>query len=177
MHPKRKQRLILILFLVTGFSIVIGLALYALSENINLFYSPSQIANGEAPQGARIRAGGMVVDGSVSRDKESLANTFSVTDYSAVVKVEFVGILPDLFREGQGIVALGRLNENNVLIADEVLAKHDEKYMPPEVAESLKRQGVEDYNTEEMTENKQTHKSYEASTEAMKESAKEGVQP
>lgn len=137
MHPKRKQRLILIVFLVVGFSSVIGLALYALSENINLFYSTTQIANGEAPVGARIRAGGMVLEGSVSRDKDSLANKFTLTDYNATVDVEFDGILPDLFREGQGIVALGRLNENNVLIADEVLAKHDENYMPPEVAESL----------------------------------------
>lgn len=139
MHPKRKQRLILITFLVLGFSAVIGLALYALSENINLFYNPSQIAAGEAPEGARIRAGGMVVEGSVSRDQTTLANRFSLTDYSATVQVEFTGILPDLFREGQGIVALGRLNENRVLIADEVLAKHDENYMPPEVAESLEK--------------------------------------
>ncbi len=139
MHPKRKQKLILILFLVFGFSAVIGLALYALSENINLFYNPTQIAAGEAPEGSRIRAGGMVVEGSVSRDKETLANTFALTDYNATVKVEFTGILPDLFREGQGIVALGRLNADKVLIADEVLAKHDENYMPPEVAESLEK--------------------------------------
>lgn len=139
MHPKRKQRLILILFLLVGFSIVIGLALYALSENINLFYNPTQISQGEAPQGARIRAGGMVVTGSVTRDNETLANKFSLTDYNAVIHVEYTGILPDLFREGQGIVALGRLNPDNVLIADEVLAKHDENYMPPEVAESLKQ--------------------------------------
>lgn len=149
MHPKRKQRLILILFLVFGFSIVLGLALYALSENINLFYNPTQIAEGEAPQGARIRAGGMVVEGSVSRDEESLANKFSLTDYNATMHVEFVGILPDLFREGQGIVALGRLNSDNVLIADEVLAKHDENYMPPEVAESLQHQKSDQYKSPE----------------------------
>jgi len=146
MHPKRKQRLILILFLVFGFSAVIGLALYALSENINLFYNPTQIAAGEAPEGARIRAGGMVVEGSVSRDTETLANKFELTDYNATVKVEFIGILPDLFREGQGIVALGRLNAENVLIADEVLAKHDENYMPPEVAESLQHAKSYEYN-------------------------------
>lgn len=137
MHPKRKQRLILILFLAFGFSVVIALALYTLSENINLFYNPTQISNGEAPESSRIRAGGMVVEGSVSRDPETLANRFSLTDYNAVIEVEYTGILPDLFREGQGIVALGRLNAENVLIADEVLAKHDENYMPPEVAESL----------------------------------------
>tara|TARA_R110002167_G_scaffold241351_1_gene446676 strand:+ start:674 stop:1141 length:468 start_codon:yes stop_codon:yes gene_type:complete len=148
MHPKRKQRLILVLFLVFGFSVVLGLALYALSENINLFYNPTQIASGEAPEGSRIRAGGMVVEGSVSRDTETLANKFSLTDYNATIQVEFIGILPDLFREGQGIVALGRLNEKNVLIADEVLAKHDENYMPPEVAESLQHQQADDYKSQ-----------------------------
>ena len=145
MHPKRKQRLILILFLVFGFSVVMALALYALSENINLFYNPTQIANGEAPESSRIRAGGMVVEGSVSRDPNTLANKFSLTDYNAVMQVEFNGILPDLFREGQGIVALGKLNSENVLIADEVLAKHDENYMPPEVAESLQHEKANTY--------------------------------
>tara|TARA_R110002073_G_scaffold53838_1_gene138578 strand:+ start:31236 stop:31703 length:468 start_codon:yes stop_codon:yes gene_type:complete len=140
MHPKRKQRLILILFLIFGFSVVMALALYALSENINLFYNPTQISKGEAPESSRIRAGGMVVEGSVSRDPNTLANKFSLTDYNATIQVEFNGILPDLFREGQGIVALGKLNSDNVLIADEVLAKHDENYMPPEVAESLQHE-------------------------------------
>lgn len=139
MNPKRKQRLILIGFLLTGFSVVVGLTLYALSENINLFYSPTQIAAGEAPEGARIRAGGMVLEGSVERDKESLAVTFVLTDYQATVPVTFQGILPDLFREGQGIVALGRVDSEGMLVADEVLAKHDENYMPPEVAEALEQ--------------------------------------
>jgi len=137
MNPKRKQRLILVIFLVVGFSVVIGLAMFTLTKNINLFYSPTQIAAGEAPEGARIRAGGMVVEGSVKRDRNSLAIHFQLTDYEAKVDVEYTGILPDLFREGQGIVALGRLNKNNVLVADEVLAKHDENYMPPEVAYAL----------------------------------------
>jgi cytochrome c-type biogenesis protein CcmE len=137
MHAKRKQRLILVLFLVFGFSV-----------NINLFYNPTQIADGDAPEGSRIRAGGMVVVGSVSRDSVTLANKFSLTDYNATMQVEFLGILPDLFREGQGIVALGRINSDNVLIADEVLAKHDEKYMPPEVAESLKHDKAESYNSQ-----------------------------
>ena len=139
MKPKRKQRLILIVFLLTGFGAVIGLAMYALSENINLFYNPSQIANGEAPQNARIRAGGMVVEGSVKRRTDSLAIQFELTDYDSNISVEFTGILPDLFREGQGIVALGRLNSSNTFIADEVLAKHDETYMPPEVADALEK--------------------------------------
>jgi len=137
MNPKRKQRLILVIFLVVGFSVVIGLAMFTLTKNINLFYSPTQIAAGEAPEGARIRAGGMVVEGSVKRDTKSLAIYFKLTDYEAKVNVEFTGILPDLFREGQGIVALGRLNKEGVLVADEVLAKHDENYMPPEVAYAL----------------------------------------
>jgi cytochrome c-type biogenesis protein CcmE len=137
MHPKRKQRLTLILFLLIGFAIVIGLAMYALTENINLFYNPTQISQGEAPKGARIRAGGMVVEGSVQRSENSLSTQFELTDYQASVKVSFTGILPDLFREGQGIVALGRLDADNMLVADEVLAKHDENYMPPEVADAL----------------------------------------
>ena len=143
MNPKRKQRLILVIFLVVGFSVIIGLAMFTLSQNINLFYSPAQIASGEAPEGARIRAGGMVVEGSVQRDQESLAILFQLTDYEAKVDVEYTGILPDLFREGQGIVALGRLNENGTLIADEVLAKHDENYMPPEVAFALENAAKE----------------------------------
>lgn len=141
MNPKRKQRLILVSFLVLGFSVVVGLAMYALTENINLFYNPTQIAAGEAPKNARIRAGGMVLENSVKRDQESLAVQFTLTDYQANVVVEFKGILPDLFREGQGIVALGKINEQGILVADEVLAKHDENYMPPEVAEALEKSG------------------------------------
>lgn len=141
MNPKRKQRMFLVLFLVSGFAIVVGLAMYALTENINLFYNPTQIVAGEAPEGARIRAGGMVLEGSVSRDQNSLEVEFTLTDYQANVPVRFQGILPDLFREGQGIVALGRLDSSGVLVADEVLAKHDENYMPPEVAEALEKSG------------------------------------
>lgn len=141
MNPKRKQRLILVSFLVLGFSAVVGLAMYALTENINLFYNPTQIAAGEAPKNARIRAGGMVLENSVSRDQESLLVKFTLTDYQSNVDVQYQGILPDLFREGQGIVALGKINDAGVLVADEVLAKHDENYMPPEVAEALEKSG------------------------------------
>ncbi len=141
MNRQRKQRLILVLFLVFGFGAVVALILVALKDNINLFYSPSQIQSGEAPADARIRVGGMVVEGSVSRDNESLLVTFGLTDYKSVVTVEYQGILPDLFREGQGIVAMGRVSKPGVLEADEVLAKHDEKYMPPEVTDSLKKAG------------------------------------
>ncbi len=139
MKAHRKQRLFIVLFIVAGVSIAVSLALFALSENINLFYNPSQIAAGEAPQGQRIRAGGMVVDGSVKRDQQTLEVLFEITDYQASIPISYTGILPDLFREGQGIVALGRINEQGVLIAEEVLAKHDENYMPPEVAEALQK--------------------------------------
>lgn len=141
MNAKRKQRLILVLFLVFGVAIAVGLALYALNQNINLFYSPTQIAEGEAPVGTRIRAGGMVVEGSVIRDTESLKVRFDMTDYAKNVTVEYTGILPDLFREGQGIVAQGQLDNQGIFQAVEVLAKHDENYMPPEVAEALEAAG------------------------------------
>jgi cytochrome c-type biogenesis protein CcmE len=140
-HPKRKQRLIVVGFLSFSFALVVGIAMYLLSENINLFYNPTQIAGGEVPNGAKIRAGGMVREGSVVRQEDDLTVLFVLTDYQSDVSVQYTGILPDLFREGQGIVALGRLNDQNVLIADEVLAKHDENYMPPEVAEALEKSG------------------------------------
>ncbi len=141
MNPQRKKRLLLILALVVGIGAAIGLALSALQENINLFYTPTQIASGEAPQGTRIRAGGMVQRGSLQRSGDSLAVQFVVTDFNRSVTIRYHGILPDLFREGQGIVALGRLNADGVVEADEVLAKHDEKYMPPEVTKALKDSG------------------------------------
>ena len=103
-----------------------ALALSALQQNINLFYTPTQIANGEAPKDTRIRAGGMVRDGSVQRSQDSLEVQFVVTDFAKDVTIRYHGILPDLFREGQGIVALGKLDADGVLVADEVLAKHDE---------------------------------------------------
>jgi cytochrome c-type biogenesis protein CcmE len=141
MNPKRKQRLVLILFMVFGFASVVGLVLFALDENINLFYNPTQIANGEAPEGARIRAGGMVVEGSIKRNDTSLLVIFEVTDYNASIPVAYTGILPDLFREGQGIVAMGSVDKQGVFQADEVLAKHDENYMPPEVTDALEKAG------------------------------------
>jgi len=141
MNPKRKQRLMIVLFIVFGVGIAVGLTMYALSQNINLFYSPTQIVEGEAPEKARIRAGGMVVEGSVKRDPQSLKVSFALTDYQESVNVEYTGILPDLFREGQGIVAQGSVDSNGVFQAVEVLAKHDENYMPPEVAEALEQAG------------------------------------
>jgi len=139
MHPIRKKRLIIVLFLLAGVSVAVALATYALRQNINLFYDPSQIAEGEAPVDVRIRAGGMVEDGSVRRDPESLKVEFKVTDFTSSVLVEYTGILPDLFAEGQGVVAMGRLDGDGRFVADQVLAKHDENYMPPEVNEALEK--------------------------------------
>jgi cytochrome c-type biogenesis protein CcmE len=138
MKIQRRRRLYVVLFLVATSSVAVGLTLMALNENINLFYSPRQILSGEAPMGKTIRAGGMVVPGSVVRDTESLLIRFQVSDLkSDPLTIAYTGILPDLFREGQGIVALGQLNTDNVFVAEEVLAKHDENYMPPEVASAL----------------------------------------
>lgn len=139
MTSKRKRRLTIILVLVFGSSLVIGLTLFALEKNINLFYSASQIASGEAPENTRMRVGGMVVEDSVERSSQSLQVRFKLTDYANQVNVVFTGILPDLFREGQGIIAQGKLDAKGVFQADEVLAKHDENYMPPEIAATLKK--------------------------------------
>lgn len=141
MHPLRKRRLWLVLALVASTSAAVGLIMYALSENIDLFYPPEDIASGKAPIGKQIRAGGMVVNGSVKREPGQLAMEFRVTDYKAEVTVRYEGILPDMFREGQGIVATGVLNEQRVLTASQVLAKHDENYMPAEVKDALEKSG------------------------------------
>lgn len=139
MTPKRKKRLIIILSIVFGAGLAVGLTMFALSQNINLFYSTTQVADGEAPVGSRIRVGGMVVKGSVKRSQDSLQVSFDLTDYGKSVTVSYTGILPDLFREEQGIIAQGKMDELGVFQADEVLAKHDENYMPPEIAESMKK--------------------------------------
>jgi len=137
MHPHRKQRFIWVSLIVVLSSAAIGLVAFALRDNINLFYPPSDVVAGKAPVGRNIRLGGMVVEGSIERSDTSLTTEFWVTDYGASVAVRYTGILPDLFDEGQGVVAEGRLDETGVLIASQVLAKHDENYMPPEVAAAL----------------------------------------
>ena len=139
MTPRRKQRLILTLILFTGTAVAVTLALLALRENINLFFSPTQVKAGEAPRQANFRLGGMVVEGSVRRPDTDLSVEFVLTDTIEQVTVTYRGLLPDLFREGQGIVAQGALNNDGVFEASQVLAKHDENYMPPEVAEALKK--------------------------------------
>jgi cytochrome c-type biogenesis protein CcmE len=141
MNPVRKKRLYAVVLLVLGVSAAVALALVALQQNINLFFSPSQIAAGEAPVGRRIRGGGLVVPGSVVRDRDSLQVSFAISDGGSTVPVRFTGILPDLFREGQGIVATGTLDEAGVFQAAEVLAKHDENYMPPEVQGAIEAAG------------------------------------
>lgn len=131
MTPTRKRKLLVIVTLVSLAAVAVGLSLYALRANINLFFSPVQIAQGEAPLERSIRAGGMVKVGSVSRDAESLNVAFTVTDYVDDLPVDYQGILPDLFREGQGVVVVGELQDDGRFRADEVLARHDENYMPP----------------------------------------------
>ena len=138
MTPKRRKRLILIGLMVAGVGIAIGFALKAFNENLMFFYTPSNIVAGEAPADHMIRVGGLVTAGSVKRVADGLTVSFDLTDNKETVTVQYTGILPDLFREGQGIVAHGRLQEDSVFVAEEVLAKHDENYMPPEVADALK---------------------------------------
>lgn len=139
MHPERRKRLTLVLFLVGVSSIAIGLVVFALRDNISLFYAPTAIVSGEAPQGVSIRAGGMVVPDSVQRDPQSLAVRFQITDGEGQVEVEYNGILPDLFAENEAAVVTGTLDENNLFRATEVLAKHDETYMPVEVEEAMQQ--------------------------------------
>jgi cytochrome c-type biogenesis protein CcmE len=138
MTPARKKRLGLITLMIAGIAIGLSFALKSLNENIMFFFSPSEVVEGKAPQDRLFRMGGMVVDGSVSRPGEGLTVMFDLTDNAGSVTVEYTGILPDLFREGQGIVANGKLNSNGAFVAQEVLAKHDENYMPPEVAAAMK---------------------------------------
>ena len=142
MTPKRKQRLIFVLVLVVGFGAAIGLALFAFQKNLLYFFSPSQIIAGEVDDGQMFRLGGLVVEGSVIRDSDGVTTQFDLTDTADSITVRYTGLLPDLFREGQGIVAQGKINAEGIFVAQEVLAKHDENYMPPEVAEALKEAGA-----------------------------------
>ena len=134
----RRRRMLLVLGIVAGVSVAGALALSAFRQNVMFFFDPSQIAAGKVPTGERFRLGGMVTKGSLHRSPGSLEAHFVVTDFSHDVPVSYTGVLPDLFREGAGVVAHGRLRPDGTFVADEVLAKHDEKYMPPEVARSLK---------------------------------------
>ncbi len=137
MRPRR-QRMVIVGLVVAGVGVAVFFALQAFQENLLYYYSPTQIAAGEAPSDRTIRVGGLVVSGSLQREEGSLNVRFVVTDLENNVPIFHSGILPDLFREGQGIIARGQFDQNGEFVADEVLAKHDENYMPPEVADSLK---------------------------------------
>ena len=141
MKPARKQRLILIAIMLAGIGLAATFALKAFNENLMYFFSTSDVVSGKAPKDALFRLGGMVVKGSVERAESSLLVKFKLSDFSQEVTVEYSGILPDLFREGQGVVTLGMMQPDGVFRAKEVLARHDETYMPPEVADALKRAG------------------------------------
>lgn len=136
MTPRRK-RMLAVAAIVLGVGAATAVALQALNENLLYFYSPSQVIGGEAPSGRAFRLGGLVTTGSVERTPGSLEVRFKVTDHAQTIPVSYSGLLPDLFREGQGVIARGRMREDGTFVAEEVLAKHDENYMPPEVAESL----------------------------------------
>lgn len=150
MHPIRRQRLFLVLFIVVFSSIAVLLITYALRENINFFYPPSKLVSGDAPVNRNIRAGGCVVYGSVERSKTNLDTTFSITDGASDIKVFYSGILPDLFAEGEAAVVNGQLAEDGVFRATEVMAKHDENYVPPEVAEAMAQASGEHQQTCEL---------------------------
>jgi cytochrome c-type biogenesis protein CcmE len=136
MTPRRK-RLFAVLAIVAGVAAATALAMLAFEDNLLYFYNPSQVKAGEAPNDRTFRIGGMVTEGSLQRTEGTLKVSFVVTDYQESIPVHYEGLLPDLFREGQGVIAHGRLTGAGEFVADEVLAKHDENYMPPEVAESL----------------------------------------
>lgn len=137
MNPVRKRKMLLLLFIAAILALVTALVLYALRQNINLFYTPTQIAAGEAPEKHLIRLGGMVEKGSIIRANNDLTVQFKLTDFKQTIRVHYRGILPDLFAEGQGIVTLGELADKQHFNAQEVFAKHDANYMPPEVRDAL----------------------------------------
>lgn len=139
MHPIRKQRLQIVLLIVIASSAAVGLVAYMLGQNANYFFTPSQVLQGEAPDNVTIRAGGMVVKGSIERSTDSLDVSFLVSDGMANLRVSYSGILPDLFAEDEAAIATGKLDKNNVLQATQVLAKHDENYTPPEVADAMNK--------------------------------------
>ena len=140
MTPRRK-RLFVVLAILGGVAASVSLAVMASRENIMFYYDPSQVAAGQAPLQKRFRVGGMVVKGSVQRKPGDLTVRFVLTDFAHQVPVEYTGVLPDLFREGQGVVAEGTLDGGGTFNADTILAKHDETYMPKEVADALKKSG------------------------------------
>lgn len=142
MNPKRKRRLTFVVLIVIGVGIAVGLMVTAFQQNMMYFITPSEVVAGTVPEGRTIRLGGLVSEGSLKRENDGLTVNFKVNDAANEIPVRYTGILPDLFREGQGIIAMGKVNTNGLFIADEVLAKHDENYMPPEVMEALEKSGA-----------------------------------
>jgi len=138
----RRRRMTMVIMLLVGIGIAAALAVTAFQSNLLYFINPSEVVAGKAPENRSFRLGGMVKKGSVQRQKDGLTVRFDVTDYAESVTIQYTGILPDLFREEQGIIANGKMNDQGVFVASEVLAKHDEEYMPPEVAASLKKQVI-----------------------------------
>jgi len=136
MRP-RQQRMLAVGLVIVGVAIATGLTLQAMKDSMMFFVSVTEVAEGKYPENRNFRVGGLVRDGSVNREAGSLEMTFLVTDLRCDLPVSYTGVLPDLFREGQGVVAHGRLGEDGIFVADEILAKHDENYMAPEVADSL----------------------------------------
>ena len=134
----RQKRMATVAAILVGVGVATAFALKAFNQNLLYYYSPTQIHAGEAPDSRSIRVGGLVENGSVKREPGSLEVRFTLTDFQNTIGVSYTGILPDLFREGQGIIARGRLQDDGMFVAEEVLAKHDENYMPPEVKDSLK---------------------------------------
>ena len=149
MTPTRKRRLVAVLLIVAGVSVASGIAFYSLQENMLYFQSPSELAVQPMPAGRQFRLGGLVKPGSVEKIGDGLTTHFVVTDGPEEVMVAYVGSLPDLFREGQGVIARGSLDGSGTFAASEVLAKHDENYMPPEVADALEKSGHVSATTEE----------------------------
>jgi len=137
----RTRRALWIVSGVAARGVAAALVLNAFQSNLVFFFTPSQVVSHEAPQGRSFRIGGLVEAGSVVRDKDALTVRFRVTDTAKTIPVTYTGILPDLFREGKGVVAQGKLGSDGVFHANEVLAKHDENYMPPEAADALKKAG------------------------------------
>ena len=141
MTPTRKRRLIAIVLILAGIGVASTIAFYSLQQNLLYFQSPSEIAEVAMPPGRQFRLGGLVKPDSIDRAQDGLSTHFIVTDGPAEIVVQYVGTLPDLFREGRGMIARGALNEEGMFLAIEVLAKHDENYMPPEVADALEKTG------------------------------------
>ena len=153
MSPLKKKRLSLVILLLSAASIATFLVIQAFNQNMMFFYSTTEVKNGTAPNDRDCRIGGLVVNGTVKRAQDSLLVSFELTDSQTPVTVEYTGILPDLFREGQGIIAKGQLNQNGIFVAKEVLAKHDENYMPPEVQDSIDKAHQ---NKKQLVQNEQT---------------------